>query len=245
MARQTLDHDFVAQFFATRGCTLLDRYERSNVPMRYVCGCGRERRIRWGTFQQGYRQDPVHGRHCVVCRRAALGPAAPKPAVKRPTIGDRNRLTVRFLRTVFARAGCRLVSDHYQNVHTKLDYVCSCGNEAVITYYQFSAGTRCRRCRADRLVASGNQHRPRLSFSHVRQVFGDQGCELLEDTYVNSKTPLRWACSCGNRNPRPMTFDNFARGQRCVRCGVAKRMAAKAAKATGEVVAASAVGSVS
>ncbi len=54
-AAQRHSDDFVKKFFADRGCTLLDRYENSKTPMRYICECGRESRITFHDFKSGCR----------------------------------------------------------------------------------------------------------------------------------------------------------------------------------------------
>ena len=37
----------------------------------------------------------------------------------------------------------------------------------------------------------------RYTIEDVRKIFKDEGCELLEETYVNSKTKMRYRCNCG------------------------------------------------
>lgn len=54
----------------------------------------------------------------------------------------------------------------------------------------------------------------------VRQYFKAQGCELLEETYKNIGTPLKYKCNCGNLSKS--SFDNFKRGKRCKDCGIHK-----------------------
>jgi len=57
----------------------------------------------------------------------------------------------------------------------------------------------------------------RLKYKDVKQFFVDQGCELLEDTYKNSGTKMKYRCSCGNKSQ--IIFDKFKRGSRCRLCG--------------------------
>jgi very-short-patch-repair endonuclease len=43
------------------------------------------------------------------------------------------------------------------------------------------------------------------------------GCVLLEEEYINARTPMRYICSCGKKSK--ITYDNFAnKGQRCTLC---------------------------
>ncbi len=52
MARTAIDPEHVRQFFAERGCTLLEPYTRSTVKMRYVCACKTVRTSTWGVFKK-------------------------------------------------------------------------------------------------------------------------------------------------------------------------------------------------
>lgn len=57
----------------------------------------------------------------------------------------------------------------------------------------------------------------RLQFNFVKQFFADQGCELLEKTYRNARTKMKYRCSCGNLSS--IVFDSFRKGNRCMKCG--------------------------
>lgn len=57
----------------------------------------------------------------------------------------------------------------------------------------------------------------KLSHEYVNNYFKSQGCILLSDTYVNSRTKLDYICSCGSQST--ITFSNFQKGQRCRSCG--------------------------
>lgn len=58
----------------------------------------------------------------------------------------------------------------------------------------------------------------KLTIEEARAVFKAEGCELLETTYVNSSTPMTYACVCGNTTPK-ISLSNFKKGVRCKRCG--------------------------
>jgi 5-methylcytosine-specific restriction endonuclease McrA len=57
----------------------------------------------------------------------------------------------------------------------------------------------------------------RLTFEVVSEAFTDAGCILLETTYANARTPMRYICECGNEST--ITYDSFKRGSRCKSCG--------------------------
>ena len=56
----------------------------------------------------------------------------------------------------------------------------------------------------------------KFTFEEVRNIFEENGCELLEDKYINNRTSMRFRCSCGNvSNAR---LDSFKKGRRCQKC---------------------------
>lgn len=57
----------------------------------------------------------------------------------------------------------------------------------------------------------------KLQFDFVKQVFAEQGCELLEKVYKNARTKMKYRCSCGNISS--IVFDSFRVGNRCRKCG--------------------------
>lgn len=74
----------------------------------------------------------------------------------------------------------------------------------------------------------------KFDFEYVKQYFAENDCELLEKTYPNARTPLRYICSCGTESM--IRFYSFRCGNRCWRCGRDK--VAKAAALTHEEVSA-------
>lgn len=60
----------------------------------------------------------------------------------------------------------------------------------------------------------------RLTYETVYEVFAEANCLLLEKTYTNARTPMRYICECGNESA--ITYDSFRRGRRCKACGTAK-----------------------
>ena len=60
----------------------------------------------------------------------------------------------------------------------------------------------------------------RLTYQFVQSFFLKNGCKLLEDTYINARTPMRYRCSCGNESK--IVFYSFKSGNRCKNCGSRK-----------------------
>ena len=56
----------------------------------------------------------------------------------------------------------------------------------------------------------------KLTFDYVYNYFKEHGCELLESEYINSKTKMKYICTCGDSSE--INFDNFKSGKRCWGC---------------------------
>lgn len=54
------------------------------------------------------------------------------------------------------------------------------------------------------------------TLEEVKQFFKDKGCKLLEESYKNSNTKMKYKCSCGNISQ--ISLDKFRDGQRCKKC---------------------------
>jgi hypothetical protein len=66
-------------------------------------------------------------------------------------------------------------------------------------------------------MAGKGGRKSKFTFEYVYQYFLDQGCELLEDHYVNNLTKMKYRCVCGNI--AYISFTCFKdRGQRCMKC---------------------------
>ena len=62
---------------------------------------------------------------------------------------------------------------------------------------------------------------PRYTFEYVKSYFEEHGCKLLETSYVNSKTKMRYICEHGHK--AEVTFGSFRRGHRCAECNGTKK----------------------
>jgi hypothetical protein len=118
----------------------------------------------------------------------------------------RKRHTLESVKQYFKEHGCELLEEEYKNNSTKMEYKCSCGNISEITLGNFQAGKRCQKC--------GGKEKHTLEY--VKQYFKDKKCELLETEYINSKTKMKYMCSCGNNSE--IIFSNFLKGCKCQKC---------------------------
>ena len=116
------------------------------------------------------------------------------------------KLSYEVVYKTFNDEGCELLETEYINNHTKMKYICECGNESEITYNKFQQNRRCSKC-------GGNE---KHNFEDVYKLFNDEGCELLETEYINSWTKMKYLCSCGNESK--IKFNNFKKGSKCLQC---------------------------
>lgn len=175
----------IKKVFSDAGCELLEEeYHSARTKMRYICECGNISEITLSNFKSGYR-----------CKKCA----------------GNEKLTYRYIKKFFEEQGCILLSKSYQNNRTKLKYICNCGNESEITFYNFKIGNRCKQCGGKK----------RLTFEYIQQYFKLNSCELLEKEYTNAHVKMKYICGCGNKSE--INFNHFQQGRRCQKCGIEKR----------------------
>jgi 5-methylcytosine-specific restriction endonuclease McrA len=120
-----------------------------------------------------------------------------------------SKLTYEYVYNYFKNHDCELLSKEYNGSQSKLQYKCSCGNISEITFASFQQGSRCRFCRS-------NQY----TFEYVKQYFIKNNCQLLENSYINNQTKMKYKCVCGNISY--ISFSSFLKGSRCKECGIKK-----------------------
>jgi crossover junction endodeoxyribonuclease RuvC len=129
-----------------------------------------------------------------------------------------DRLTIEEVRRRFESHGFKLLDGVYKNKMTPMLCVCPCGSEVRMTLNTVMGGSLCKTCGYKR------RDNGQYLFSEVSKYFKDHGCELLEQTYQNMQTPMKYRCECGNINK--IRFYNFKIGQRCRKCGGRKNSGA-------------------
>jgi len=129
------DLEIAKEIFKVENCELLaDEYINTDIPMPYICSCGRPSKIALKDF--------MHGQRCKVCGDKKTG-----DGLRTPYIETYN---------YFKDHGCELLSteDEIQNNKTKVKYICSCGNPDEILIEKFKVGERCNNCRQERVQAT-------------------------------------------------------------------------------------------
>jgi hypothetical protein len=150
------------------------------------------------------------------------------------------RLTIEEVKETIELSGCKLISKEYNTNKLPLELLCSCGNNKSfkIRLDAFKKGIRCAECREERTKATNlvrhgveyvsQRENKKLSscsgmLKHVlakkhtidklKPLFEAQGCELLEENYINSKTPMKFRCICGKLGK--ISYSHFKQGKRC------------------------------
>jgi hypothetical protein len=185
----------VKKYFETQGCVLLStEFVNSTTKLEFICTCG-------NTYHQSLF-DFKNGRRCWECGRKKLA----------------NALTTSIteVENTFKDKGCQLLSEEY-NPKKRLEYIAKCGHKSTVKYDDFKQGSgiNCAKC-TRKLSASKRT----LDYDYVKKYFSDQGCELLEDSYVNNSTKMKYKCECGNIST--IIFNSFQKGARCRDCKIEK-----------------------
>lgn len=188
--KQKLSYKEIYDYFKSQGCELLsEEYINAKIKMKYKCNCGNISEISYDNFKQG--------RRCEKCRYKRMAK-------------NRKKYTYKFVKNIFDQNNCILLTNknEYDNGVKKLDYICVCGNNSKITFYDYYIKNhRCRNC-------CGTE---RHSYKYVYNYFKEHGCELLENEYKNNRIPMKYKCSCGNISQ--ICFGSFKAGNRCKKCG--------------------------
>lgn len=114
----------------------------------------------------------------------------------------------------YSKYGCELLDGTYKNCDTNMRFKCKCGLIGIGTYRSFkrSKYKSCSICVAKHISQSNTN-----SVEYVRNIYIDNGCELL-DEYKNNETPMKFKCSCGSITKK--SFSNFRKTPKCKKCSL-------------------------
>lgn len=112
---------------------------------------------------------------------------------------------------------CKLLSDEYVNVDTKIKLMCGCGNEFEVTFDKFRGSRNKNKCNDCSLKEKGLGRR--LDHSEFLEKFsacGDSNVEILSE-YTLARNYIKCRCKmCGNI--WESIANNLLRGNGCMRC---------------------------
>lgn len=165
-------------------------YKNTKTQMSVLCPRGHELEVSYYSFK-------TRGSRCITCFYADK-----KPSIE--TIGHE-----------FAIRGGTLLSTVFVNGHALLDYICKCGRQMQISYFNLLKNTvGCTYCR----IASH-----RLDRSYAEDFTQKQGCELMttEEEYKNNLQRLLFKCVCFVLFET--SWKGFCNGVRCEACSKRKK----------------------
>lgn len=177
----------VKQIFKEGGCTLLStEYKSNKTKMKYICECNEEKEINLSNFMMGKR--------CFECGNKKSA--------------ESNTLLIDDIKIIFKEHECLLLSEYYQNSYADLEYICPKGHSCISTLQKFRLldSNKCTQC------TSKKQH----TIESARAIFLENGCELIEEEYINSHVLMRYICKCGETSY--MSLSNIKAEKHCSEC---------------------------
>lgn len=110
----------------------------------------------------------------------------------------------------FQKRGYKLLSKHYHNNRQLLEYECPFHphKETFITYRCLLLGHGCRYC-----------SKTKVDFLDVKEAFSKRNYEILDESYFNSQTKIRYKCPNHPDKDLKITWNNFQNHDRgCPYC---------------------------
>lgn len=179
--RKRWNIDVVRQYFTKKRYSLLSsKYISHSSKLIYMCPERHINSMTLSNFRMGSRCPDCYGR---------------------------KKLTIEQVRQAFAQQGYALLSQHYINAHTSLDYVCPEGHTNTITWANFRLGNRCSMC-------TSSKRKKKLE--DITKAFSRNGYKLLTQKYVDCKTKLKYICPEGHKGQ--IRWNDFQQGHRCFQC---------------------------
>lgn len=120
---------------------------------------------------------------------------------------DNSKFSYEEAREIFRNSGWLLLDNFYFNNNYLHNAICKCGN---ITKKRLSDLKRYPGC-----LKCTKKYIPTIE--ELKKEFIENNCILLEDNYVNSHTPMKYICKCGNQSE--INLNNWRNGKRCKICG--------------------------
>ena len=166
--------------FDKRGFTLLsDTYTNVFSPLEYFCTRGHQTKISFDSLRRG--------KGCLEC-------------------SGKRKKTIEEAKQLFTDRGFTLLSTEYKNAHSHLDYCCSKGHNAKISFDNLRVGHGCAECAGQK----------KKTMEEVRLAFTQRGYKLVSKEYKNSGTALLYICDKGHQSK--IILDSLRRGEGCQSC---------------------------
>jgi hypothetical protein len=175
-----------------------DFYINHSYKHNYRCVCGKLDSIQFKHFKRGVR--------CKDCGHTKTG--------------KKRRNSLEKVVNKTASYGCVFLSEKYKTCKHVYNFLCNCGNTFECSYDNFLKGQRCYYCGKKSKDAANC-----YTLLEVIEIFQNEGCEFLSDSYDYAKERYRYKCNCGRMSY--ISVSNFIQGQRCRECGKEKQAASQ------------------
>ena len=184
--------------FSERGYILLDKeYVNSNTKMKYKCPNHPNEvlEITYSKLKEG-----SGCRYCANERRAK----------------NQTKYTLEELREMFSNRGYTLLNNKFVSSKKLLYYTCpkhpDKTNKILLSNFKKNQG--CSHC-----AIEARTEKQKHSFEYVYEKFNELGYTLLENHYVNGKTPMKFKCDKHPNKELKIAFSDLLKGQGCKYCG--------------------------
>jgi hypothetical protein len=123
--------EIVKNTFNTEGYELISvEYINPHVKLKYICPNGHKHKISWNKW--------LLGRRCPYCSKKV-------------------KYKLNDIRKIFKSNGYTLLTDVYDNVFAKLNYICDKGHVGYVTWHNWKTnGARCMKCKHEKMIGNGN-----------------------------------------------------------------------------------------
>jgi hypothetical protein len=122
------------------------------------------------------------------------------------------KITIEYVKEHLSHTPFKILSKEFINSKEKLEYLClDCNRTNFSTFGNLKKMKACPHCTIEK-----HRNSYSLNYDYVCSYFTKQGCVLLENEYKNSKTRMKYKCTCGNVSTT--TYDSFKSGKRCKNC---------------------------
>lgn len=127
------------------------------------------------------------------------------------------RKDIEEIKREFNERNYELLEDRYVNAHIKLKYKCLKHPDSImmINYNNFKSGHGCKKCGREKISS-----KQKLLLYDVNKEFEKKGLRLLEKTYINAKTKLRFECPIHQDFEQKITYDSLMHGGGCKKCSI-------------------------
>lgn len=195
--------DEVIEIFDEAGLILVsDKYTNNKQKLSYRCPRHTEE------VQTIRLNDVVSGHGCRIC--------ADEGRIERLNMYNQERIKpIEEVDKAFKERGYSLLKDSYKSSRYPVEYICNIHNNQIqhMKYNDLLRGQKCKYCSIENM---------KLTFEEVRHLFEEKGYDLLEENYVNSRTPMRYRCLIHNDEVSAITVSDLRGGHGCYQCGIEK-----------------------